>query len=160
MGSLEILVGDGSGDRGFVDLDGVRDFRHGHGFELGNSFVKKVCLTVENLAGDPLDRVLSLVNRADEEFARPHLVPGVLLFLAREDSLGHQFLVGPVDFELGDVIVVQADRPVVANPLDGRIRRNGLIRVLRKTPARGGVKLGNFFYGPVNDFGWLRKLAR
>ena len=76
----------------------IGNFGHGHGLELGTAFDKKVFLTIKNLAGDPFDCVLALIDRANEKLACPHLVADVFLFLGGQDTLGNEFLVGPVDF--------------------------------------------------------------
>ena len=138
MRGSQKLVGDCPGNRGLVNFDGFRDLGHGHGPKLGTPFLEEISLPVEDSPSDPFDGVLSLVDGIDQKLTCSHLITDVFLFLGREGSLADQFLVGFIDFEARDIVVVQTDDPFSAHPFDDRIGGYRQVVVLREPPSRSG----------------------
>ena len=79
---------------------------HGHRVQFGCAMQKKVFLFFQNFFGDPLNGILPLLNRVDQELTCPHLVSYIFLFFGRECLFGDEFLVGFIEAQAGHIIIV------------------------------------------------------
>ena len=119
---LNVFVCDGAADCRFVDADGVRNLSHRARAKLGHAFFEKVGLEFYDLVCDALDRLLALLDGADEKFAGAHFLLDVFFFFSRQVAFGDHFLVGGADSQSGNVIAVERDLPLTLVVFDDDVR--------------------------------------
>ena len=139
----EVLVRDGPADGRLVDADHVGDLGHREGLQVGDAVLEEGHLGLQDLAGDPLDRALALLDRVDQELAGAHPLLQVVALVLGERALGDQVAVGARDPQARDVVVVEVDLPLVAVVLDDDVGDDHPVLVLGEPPARGGVQLAD-----------------
>ena len=110
---LDVLVGDGAADCGFVYSDYIGDLSHCAGPQLGDAFFEEIGLDLHDLVGDAFDRLLALLDGADEEFAGTHFLLNVFLLFSRQLAPGDHLFIRVADSQARDVVTVQGDLPFV-----------------------------------------------
>lgn len=155
MGGADVFVGGGAADGGLVNADDLRDGVHGEGSEFCDAFFEKFALMDEEFAGDAFDGLLALLNGIDQEFSGAEAFEEKFLFGFTEGAFGEHGLVGAVDPELGDVIVVEVHLPlVVFVEEDGDIGVDDGVAVGSEAFAGGGVEPSDLSDGVLDFIGF------
>ena len=155
MGGADVFVGGGAADGGLVDADDLRDGVHGKGSEFCDAFFEKFALMDEEFAGDAFDGLLALLNGIDQEFSGAEAFEEEFLFGFAEGAFGEHRLVGAVDAELGDVIVMEVYLPlVVFVEEDGDIGVDDGVAVGGEAFTGGGVEPSDLGDGILDFIGF------
>jgi len=67
--SLDVLISDSPADCSFMNTNIIGYLSHRAGSEFGYAFVEELALDFHDFLGDAFDGLLTLFDRADEEFA-------------------------------------------------------------------------------------------
>jgi hypothetical protein len=157
VGGLDVFVGDGAADGGFVDADDFGDLIHGEGLEVGDAVVKEVALALYNFGGDVVDGLLALVEALDEEFSGADFFFEVFFEFGVVAVVGEEVFVGVADAQAGNGFVVHDDDPVVTVFLDAEFGLDDVLFVVGAeagagTGLKGGDELGGLLDAVEGDF--------
>ena len=134
---MDELVGRHARDRGLVHADVVGDVLEDHGLEVLNALLEEVALTSHDRFGDLVDRLLAVVDRADQPHGRAELVLDVLLgdLVLVLLGGGQDVLVIRRDAQLGHPVFVQDDHELVGHLVHVDVRSDvlGVARVERSS---------------------------
>src|SRR5690348_3082964 len=115
LGSVGIFAGDGAADGGGVNTDFLSDFLDHHGLESIGAVIEKFALASNDGLADAKDGVLALLDVFHQLDGGGEAFLDVIADVAVGSVAGEEAPVSGAETELGHVIFVQEDLPLVVD---------------------------------------------
>ena len=126
-----------------MHIDHLRHLGHGQGPQVGNAFIEKVPLSMNNLLGNAAYRLLTLINALDHKSAGPDFVAHIVLHLRRRIGALHQTSILFTDAQVRHLLVIQGHHIAVLDLVHEHLRHHIGRRLGSKPPAGFGLKGGD-----------------
>ena len=129
LGRGHVFAGHRAANRGLMHPDDFSDFCHRHRLQMCWAVLEEIALPRNDLLRDVHNRLLPLMDRADQKFAAADFVPDVIFGVAALRVAGsNNVLVQIADPQMGNLFIVEGGLILAVHLFHDHVRQHVILR--------------------------------